>query len=215
MEKSGEDVKVVILGGFLGSGKTSVLLQLAKHIVGNQPVDSARVVILENEIGEVSVDDSLLKKNGYAVTNMFSGCVCCTMSGELILNLHKIMNDFNPELVIMEATGVAFPHNIRKTINQSLPELEVSVTCITDANRWLRLLRPMEMLLEGQLEAADVILVNKIDMVDRLTLCEVEASIRTFNNQAEFFSISAAQAIDPIIWEAILNPEQETKDNES
>ncbi len=203
-------MKVIILGGFLGSGKTSVLLQLAKHIVGDQPVDAAKVVILENEIGEISVDDSLLKNNGYAVTNMFSGCVCCTMSGELILNLHKIRDDFSPELVIMEATGVAFPDNIRTTINQSLPELEVSVTCITDAKRWLRLLRPMELLLEGQLEAADIILINKIDLVDSPTLAAVEASIRTFNSRAEFFKISAAQAIDPIILGTILNPEQET-----
>ena len=185
-------MKVIILGGFLGSGKTSVLLQLAGHLVGDQPTTATRVVILENEIGEVSVDDSLLKRNGYQVTNLFSGCVCCTMSGELILNLRKIRDDFSPELVIMEATGVAFPDNIRQTINQSLPELEVTVTCITDAKRWLRLLRPMEMLLEGQLAAADVILINKIDLVDSQTLAEVETSIRTFNNRAEFFKISAA-----------------------
>jgi len=208
-------MKVIILGGFLGSGKTSVLLQLARYIAGDTSGNSTKVVILENEIGEVSVDDSLLKRNGYQVTNMFSGCVCCTMSGELILNLRRIRDDFSPELVIMEATGVAFPDNIRKSINQSLPELEVSVTCITDAKRWLRLLRPMEMLLEGQLEAAEVILINKIDMVDSPTLAAVEVSIRTFNNGAEFFKISAAQPIDPIILRTILNPEQESGNNES
>ena len=207
-------MKVIILGGFLGSGKTSVLLQLAGHLVGDQPTTATRVVILENEIGEVSVDDSLLKRNGYQVTNLFSGCVCCTMSGELILNLRKIRDDFSPELVIMEATGVAFPDNIRQTINQSLPELEVTVTCITDAKRWLRLLRPMEMLLEGQLAAADVILINKIDLVDSQTLAEVETSIRTFNNRAEFLKISAAQPIDPHIWGAILNPQQENRNHE-
>ncbi|MEO1814175.1 MAG: GTP-binding protein [Acetobacterium sp.] len=207
-------MKVIILGGFLGSGKTSVLLQLARYIAGDTSGNSTKVVILENEIGEVSVDDSLLKRNGYQVTNLFSGCVCCTMSGELILNLRKIRDDFNPELVIMEATGVAFPDNIRQTINQSLPELEVAVTCITDAKRWLRLLRPMEMLLEGQLEAAEVILINKIDMVDSPTLADVEASIRTFNNGAEFFKISAARPIDPLILGTILNPEQEKSINE-
>jgi len=208
-------MKVIILGGFLGSGKTSVLLQLARYIVEDTPENSTRVVILENEIGEVSVDDSLLKKTGYEVTNMFAGCVCCTMSGELILNLRKIRENFNPELVIMEATGVAFPDNIRKTINQSLPDLEVGVTCIIDARRWLRLLKPMEMLLEGQLEAADVILINKIDLIDSLTLTTVETSIKTFNNLAALFKISAARDIDPIIFEVILNPEQETKRNES
>lgn len=206
-------MNIIILGGFLGSGKTSVLLQLAGHLIGNQPSNTTRVVILENEIGEVSVDDSLLKKNGYQVTNLFSGCVCCTMSGELILNLHRIRTDFNPELIIMETTGVAFPDNIRQTINQSLPELTVQVTCITDAKRWLRLLQPMEMLLEGQLEAADVILINKIDLVDDQTLSEVETSIRSFNDHAKCFRISAAQPIDPVIWGTILNTEQEAPIN--
>lgn len=202
-------MKVIILGGFLGSGKTSVVIQLAKHVIGKLPDGSTKVVIMENEIGEVSVDDKILQNNGYEVSNLFSGCVCCTMSGELIIGLHTIIRDFNPELIIMEASGVAYPHNIRNTINHSLPDLDCQVTCVTDAKRWLRLLRPMEMLLEGQLDVADVILINKIDLVDHQTLSEVEDSIRAFNNKAEFFKISASQTIDPIIFETMLGTEQE------
>lgn len=202
-------MKVIILGGFLGSGKTSVVLQLAKHVIGDDSENRTKVVILENEIGEVSIDDKILQNSGYEVANLFSGCVCCTMAGELVLGLHNIIRDFNPELIIMEATGVAYPDNIRKTINLSLPDLDCSITCVTDAKRWLRLLRPMEMLLEGQLDSAEVILINKIDKVDQDTLAMVENSIRTFNHNAQFFNISAAQTIDPIIFEAILGAEQE------
>ena len=202
-------MKVIILGGFLGSGKTSVVIQLAQHVIGDDGENRTKVVILENEIGEVSIDDKILQNNGYEVANLFSGCVCCTMSGELMIGLHNIIRDFNPELIIMEATGVAYPDNIRKTINQSLPDLDCSITCVTDAKRWQRLLRPMEMLLEGQLDSAEVILINKIDMVDGTTLSAVEDSIRTFNNDAAFFKISAAQTIDPIIFEAMLGAKQE------
>ncbi len=202
-------MKVIILGGFLGSGKTSVVIQLAKYIVGETLEDMTKVVILENEIGEVSVDDKMLQNSGYEVANLFSGCVCCTMAGELTIGLHNIIRDFNPEIVIMEATGVAYPRNIRKTINQSLPEIDCQVTCIADAKRWQRLLRPMEMLLEGQLEDADTILINKTDLVDIDTLAAVKTSIQTFNHHAEIFSISATQTIEPNIFDAMLRTEKE------
>ena len=201
-------MKILILGGFLGSGKTSVVIQLAKYILGSNPENKTKVVILENEIGEVSIDDKLLRGSGYEVANMFSGCVCCTMAGELVIGLHNIIRDFNPELIIMEATGVAYPDNIRETIEQSLPDADCSITCITDAKRWKRLFRPMEMLLKGQLDAADVILINKTDLVDGDTLDEVEASIRTFNDMAQYFRISAAEPIDTAVFEAVLSIEQ-------
>ncbi|MBF7097419.1 GTP-binding protein [Alkalibacter mobilis] len=134
-------MKILILGGFLGSGKTSILMQLAKYIVGDDLHHLSKVVIVENEIGEISVDDKMISSGGYEVANIFSGCVCCTMSGELILGLHKIINDLDPEIIIMEATGVAYPHNIRETIENSMNDMECTVTCVTDAKRWLRLLR--------------------------------------------------------------------------
>ena len=136
--------------------------------------------------------------------NMFSGCVCCTMSGELVLGLHNIIRDLNPELIIMEATGVAYPHNIRETILRSLPDLDCRVTCVTDAQRWKRLLKPMEMLLKDQLDSAEVILINKVDLVDAETLAEVEASIKTFNDQAQFFRISALEEIPAAVFAAML-----------
>lgn len=197
-------MKIVILGGFLGSGKTSVVLQLAKYVVADNPEQATKVVIIENEIGAVSVDDKVLRSGGYEVANMFSGCVCCTMSGELVIGLHNIKRDLDPELIIMEATGVAYPHNIRETILQSMPDVDSTVTCVTDAKRWQRLLRPMEMLLKDQLDAADVILINKIDLVDDETLAEVEASIKTFNDQAKFFKLNALEEIESEVFAAML-----------
>ncbi|KNZ41890.1 GTP-binding protein [Acetobacterium bakii] len=203
-------MKILILGGFLGSGKTSVVIQLAKYIVGATSDNPTKIVIIENEIGEVSIDDKILRNSGYQVSNIFSGCVCCTMSGELVIGLHNIIRDFSPELIIMEATGVAYPQNIRETINQSMPDIDCVVTCVTDAKRWKRLIRPMEMLLKDQLDAADVILINKADMVDEDTFAEVEASIKTFNNEAAFFKICAAQEIDTKVFDVMLGNEYES-----
>lgn len=196
-------MKVIIMGGFLGSGKTSVLIQMAKHLVGDNPEENAsKVVIVENEIGEVGIDDKILKGGGYSVTGMFSGCVCCTMAGELTTNFYNIMNDLNPEYIIMEATGVAYPLNIKETLESSL-NLDSKIVCLVDATRWKRLLGPMSMLIPTQLEGADIILINKIDAVDAATADDVEASVRGFQNDAEFFRVSATEGIDEKVWDAI------------
>ena len=75
-------MKVLILGGFLGSGKTSLLLQIAYYMTGHLSGDKKyQVVILENEVGEEGIDDKLLRGNGYQVENLFSCFACCTLSG--------------------------------------------------------------------------------------------------------------------------------------
>ena len=103
--------KLLIIGGFLGSGKTSVILQLAKHLVGPTSDSHAKVVILENEIGTVSIDDKTLSNTGLNVEPMFSGCVCCTMAGELVVNVGSIITRLAPDWIILETTGMAYPNN--------------------------------------------------------------------------------------------------------
>jgi G3E family GTPase len=177
---------------------------MAKYLVGFQADKPAKVVILENEIGEVGIDDRVLENAGYAVRGMFSGCVCCTMSGELAINMHRIQKEMNPDYVIMEATGVAYPLNIKETLAESL-HLDCKICCIADAKRWQRLLKPMEYLIKTQLEAADVLLINKIDLVDDHTLEAVEQSLRAVNDTAKYFRVSALQPIDTAVWNELLN----------
>lgn len=108
-------MKVLILGGFLGSGKTSLLLQLAYYMTGHLSGDKKyQVVILENEIGEEGIDDKLLRGNGYQVENLFSGCACCTLSGELLSSVSNIEKQLQPQWLILETTGLAYPHLIQK-----------------------------------------------------------------------------------------------------
>ena len=109
-------MKMIIMGGFLGAGKTSLVLQMARYLAGRNPDKQTKVVILENEIGEVSIDDKILKSGGFEVQTMFSGCVCCTMAGELMGNICQIMERFDPDWIIMEATGVAYPRRIKENL---------------------------------------------------------------------------------------------------
>ena len=87
----------LIVGGFLGSGKTSLLLQLIPYM--REQLGIEKTVILENEIGKVGIDDRVLAGAGCSVQGMFAGCVCCTMAGELSLTVRAIERDIAPEWI--------------------------------------------------------------------------------------------------------------------
>lgn len=197
-------MKFLILGGFLGSGKTSFLLHIARHLVQARGI--RKVAILENEVGQVSVDDKILGGTGLQVRGMFAGCVCCTMAAELPITVRMIQKEVDPDWIIMEATGMAFPDTIRENLEQYL-EVPPQVLCLVDAKRWRKLLGPMGHLLPHQLRGAHKVLVNKIDLVSQEELAWIKESIAAFNDTAEIEAFSAidtvpAELLDRIVdWE--------------
>lgn len=188
-----DNPNVLILSGFLGSGKTTVLMQLLgrmRELRGQE----CRIAIIENEIGSVSVDSSVIQDAGYSVTEMLSGCVCCTLIGSLVPALDKLRKDLDPDLVILEATGVATPETMKDSIER-YAECPVRVLTLVDASRWERIKVPLATLLASQLGPADVICVNKTDLIDGAQADAVEASVREMNATAPLVRVSAAQPI--------------------
>ena len=159
---------VLVLGGFLGSGKTTLLLEIIEHVKRRSDKD-VPVAVLENEIGSVGIDDQVLKGKGYAVTNMLSRCACCTLSGDLPRAVRDIQDDLDPDLLVVEATGLAIPQDMKANLRSSL-SLDARVCTLVDAFRWRRMLVPLQALLRQQLRGADVICVNKVDLVDQAEL---------------------------------------------
>lgn len=198
-------MKIIILGGFLGSGKTSVLLQLAEYLASHSKNnDSAtKVMIIENEIGEKGIDNQLIEGNGYNVRNLFAGCVCCSLSVELVSAVKNISLEFDPEWLIVEATGVAYPAGIKKSLSDSIG-MDSFIMTVVDAPRWKRLSTAMETLVLQQLEGADMILINKIDQVSPETIEETKKHIETLRELAEIFQISAIEKIREEVWLKIL-----------
>ena len=138
-------MKVLIFGGFLGAGKTTVIMQMAKYMVAMDPDAISKIVLLENEIGENGVDDKTLAETGMKVETLFSGCICCTMAGEMIENMRFIEKKFNPEWVILETTGMAYPSNVKKIVVDTFPKMEVHLISLVDAKRWNRMQRIPEL----------------------------------------------------------------------
>jgi len=199
-------MKIVILGGFLGSGKTSLLLQLAKYLVGKEwdYPSEVKVAILENEIGQIGIDDKILLNAGFKVDNLFAGCACCSLSGELVSSITNIQKTLNPKWLIIEATGVAYPGSIGKTILESLG-LDAYIITIVDAKRWRRLQNAMETLMSEQLKDSSIVLMNKVDLVDDIELTQVKESIFPYINNIKIIPISAKEEIPSVFWSNLIN----------
>ena len=184
-------MKIVILGGFLGAGKTTVLMQFARYLVNHSEAENP-VIILENEISEAGVDNQLLSRANFTVENIFAGCICCSSTAALETSVHEIEQRYHPEWLLIEATGMAFPDAIRTTL-QKAGYPDASILALADAKRWYRVVRAMEQFVISQLKDADVVLLNKIDLVDADTLEDVKQKAAAYNPGARLEAISAVQ----------------------
>jgi G3E family GTPase len=169
-------MRVLLIGGFLGSGKTTLLLRLAKELI-RAP---SRVAIIENEIGEIGIDGRYISLEGLEVQELYGGCVCCTLKTDLRRSLVKIERTLNPDWVLLEPTGAAYPHDIIETISEYSDNVAFyRVLILIDPVRYEMLLEMMTPLLEAQLDAADIIMINKIDEVNENKLNSVTKSIKS------------------------------------
>jgi G3E family GTPase len=171
-----ERPKLIILTGFLGSGKTSFL----NHFIENQTARNAFVAIVQNEIGAKSFDTHLIGQH-YAVTEMDEGCICCTLSGSLKLALSEMISGFQPDFVVVETTGLANPANFLSEVSELEDQLEFcSITTVIDATQGVATLEKYGVARE-QVILADVILLNKTAGVKAAELKRLTEYIQRLN----------------------------------
>lgn len=181
-------MKLLSVCGFLASGKTTLILEIAKRL---KPVFE-KMVIIENEVGQIGIDDKYLRRNGLEVQELFGGCICCSLANDLITTLEKIETSFHPDLAILEATGIARPEDLTSSVSKYCPVVEDNqVLTIVDGVRYDTLVQVMEPLITAQIEAADIIAINKIDVMNEREISIVEKSIRELNGKSRIIPISA------------------------
>jgi G3E family GTPase len=151
-----ERPKLIILTGFLGSGKTSFL----NNFIEYQAERNAFVAIVQNEIGAKNLDTHLIGQH-YAVTEMDEGCICCSLAGSLKIALSEIVSVFHPDFVVVETTGLANPANFLNEVAELEDQLDfISITTVVDATQGDDVLQKYDVARE-QVVLADVILLNK------------------------------------------------------
>lgn len=155
---------VYILGGFLGSGKTTLLMKLASMYskLGK------KVAILVNESGEIGVDGATLRAEGYDAIELPDGCICCSLSGTLQEALVNIVNDIDPDIVIIEPTGLALPHKVKELVdNAKIDEEATYIIGVADIQRFEDLIKKREEFFKRQIQGSDFIIINKCDLAPK------------------------------------------------
>jgi len=171
--------QLIVLTGFLGSGKTSFL----QHFIEYQIQLNRFVAIIQNEIGETGLDGRLLDHD-YSVTEIDEGCVCCSLIGNLKNAIHQILSSFHPDYIVLETTGVANPYNLLDEISEvdELVKFD-SITTVVDSQNMNKSLDEYEVVC-NQIKAADVLLLNKIDLITEPELRKSKQKLKEINPAA-------------------------------
>ena len=175
-------MRVNLLFGFLGSGKTTLVRRLLA-----ERGRTVKTAVIVNEFGEVGVDGDILRGNNVDIVELNSGCLCCTLRGSLMLAVEELRTKAHVERVIVEATGVAQPGELTDTLTDSSLKLRLDIgplVTVVDAAKFQKLITMLGEFYVAQIENADIIVVNKADLVDPLQLEEVGREIRDINDHA-------------------------------
>jgi G3E family GTPase len=195
-------MKLLVIAGFLGSGKTTLLLEVARKLTAA----SQKIAIIENEIGEIGIDGKYLRQEGLQVQELFGGCICCTLSVDLVSTLEKVERLFQTDLTIIEPTGLASPGDVVTTVRSYAPMVtDILVLVLLDATRYELLYEMLTPLLTAQIQSADIVVINKIDAVDGANIDLISKNVNQLNPQARVVSISAEKRInlEPLVMELV------------
>lgn len=189
-------MKLIVFSGFLGSGKTMAILSLAASIMKGLREDRTRLVIIENEVGAAGIDDTLLENAGLEFRSLLSGCICCTLAADLTKTISSIAEQYNPEYVIFEPSGIAYPDRIIHTLEKYAPDLEwIRQITVVDAQRWNALRHVTAILVDTQVETADLILINKCDLATAAQLEAIETQLHQLNPVAKRYRTVATDGL--------------------
>ena len=169
-----ESMIIHIMGGFLGSGKTTLIMKIAEKYISV----GKKVGVLVNEIGEIGVDGATISGGGLQTVELAEGCICCSLSGSLQSTMREIEAQINPDILLIEPTGLALPHKVREIIRGTVNDEMVTIIGICDAYRFPVLREKKEDFLRMQLSKSDVLWINKVDAVDFDVVFEVSSWLR-------------------------------------
>jgi G3E family GTPase len=179
-------IKVDIISGFLGAGKTTLIAKLLK-----ESLHHVRVGIIENEFGEIGIDGSILNNSSIELTEINSGCICCTVSGDFQAALENILHKFTLERIIIEPSGVGKLSEVLKAVTAPGLQDDVAVNMIitvVDVLKYQLYLRNFNEFYQNQIENAKTIILSRTQKIDENKLQSIINSIRQLNINANIIT---------------------------
>ena len=183
MKEGNEMTKINIISGFLGAGKTTLIQKLIKEVYAGQ-----KVVLVENEFGEIGIDGGFLKDSGIVVNEINSGCICCTLQGDFRTALQEVVEKYHPDHIIIEPSGVGKLSDILSVV-KDVEGLELnSYSTVVDAKRCETYHKNFKEFFDDQITTAACIILSRTQLVDEETLQKDITIIRELNNDARIIT---------------------------
>ena len=185
-------MKVSQIAGFLGSGKTTAVMKIVDELMKR----GHKMAIVVNDVGEINVDAKFIESHGLKAKEIAGGCICCQIAGTFSETLAKLHDSFNPDIVIVEPSGVAIPWGLKRAAEYSEAKTDMiiehaPVITLVDATRIDLLVKAVKRLVETQIREADVCFVNKVDTAPAADIKKTEEMIRAINSRAEIAHMSS------------------------
>ena len=174
--------KIDIISGFLGAGKTTLIKKLISDVFAGQ-----KVVLIENEFGEIGIDGGFLKEAGIQITEMNSGCICCSLVGDFAEALKKVVDQFHPDHIIIEPSGVGKLSDIRSAIENTSKDCDLelgSLVTVADVKKVKMYMKNFGEFYNNQIESAGTIIFSRTQNAAQEKIDEAIAMIREKNPDA-------------------------------
>lgn len=175
-------VKIDIISGFLGAGKTTLIQKLLKQSFNGQ-----KVVLIENEFGEIGIDGSILKQAGIQIREINSGCICCTLVGDFNLALKEVIQQYRPDRILIEPSGVGKLSDVMKACQKIAVKEDVQINlciAVADALKYRMYSRNFSEFYNNQIENAKTVILSRTQKMDDKKLAEVVKEIHARNPNA-------------------------------
>ena len=180
---------ITLITGPLGSGKTTLLRQILARQTG-------KIAIVMNEFGEIAIDTKVIEGKNVRIAELGGGCVCCSLLGEFESAVKEIIEKIAPELIVVETTGLAEPEALMFNIEETLPQCRLDgVVSVIDADMLIRF-PELGHTTRLQIEGADILLLNKIDLIEPSQFESLETKLRQINPTAAIVRTERCR-IDP------------------
>ena len=174
-------LKIDIISGFLGAGKTTLIKKLLSSALKGQ-----KIVLIENEFGDIGIDGGFLKEAGIQINEMNSGCICCSLVGDFKKALNKVYTEYAPDRILIEPSGVGKLSDVLKAVlSAQLPDSEVSsLTTVVDAKKCKMYLKNFGEFYKNQIEEAKCIILSHTTGIDKEKLEFCLDTVRSLNPDA-------------------------------
>ena len=174
-------LKIDIISGFLGAGKTTLIKKLLSSVLKGQ-----KIVLIENEFGDIGIDGGFLKEAGVQINEMNSGCICCSLVGDFKKALNKVYEEYSPDRIIIEPSGVGKLSDVLQAVlSAELPDSEISsLTAVVDAKKCKMYMKNFGEFYKNQIEQAKCIILSHTKGIDGAKLDYCLETVKSLNPTA-------------------------------